>query len=663
MEKDREILRCAVYTRKSHEDGLEESDYNSLDAQREAAENYIASQKENGWVALPERYDDGGFSGGNMERPALKRLLTDVEAGKIDIICVYKLDRLSRSLLDFMKLAEMLEQRNVSFVSVTQDINTSTSAGRMMLNILMTFSEYERLVIAERIRTSVAGAKRRGKHCGGTPILGYDSDPDTKKLIVNEKEAKLVRYIFKRFSEVGSPREIVLELNKAGYRTKSWITRKGKFHEGSTWNTGHIYRMLRNRIYIGEILYKGEIYPAEHDAVISSEMWEKVSRILKENQKERDKSPRKKTTLPLSGIIRCGHCGGAMMPTYSRKGKRRYSYYLCRKYDKGQSECPLQRISANDIEKAVFKQLNAIFKVPSLISKVFLNVKLAEEKEREELLKKQSALKLGLDETRQQALDAVSKEQSPDLGEINKRVSEVNKNLKSIASRLTQIDKESFSEAHIREAFSTVDEFWDSLFPVERKNLVGRLVDKIEIRESGIGMFLKTDGIESLISEIVDSASEAEHTDNNSLAINNNSNPRVVPEILPDGRILIQIPMLIKRLRGRKKIIMPETLEGLNQNAVSPVQEALVQALSRSVAWMEKLENGEAASVNELSEKLGFDPSYVRRILKIGTLAPDIIESIMKGEEPEGLNFVKVLRAPVPFDWEEQRQIFGFTRK
>lgn len=219
------ITRCAVYTRKSTE--VLDQDFNSLEAQRESAENYIKSQKHNGWQLLPDRYDDGGFSGGNTKRPALKRLMADIKAGKINVVVIYKMDRLSRSLLDFMNMAEFFEQHNVSFVSVTQDINTSTSSGRMMLNILMAFSEYERDVIRERIKDTIAGAKRRGKHCGGVPILGYNIED--KRLMINFREAKLIREIFTTYTKLGSGFDVARFLNSKGCHTKSWTSKKASF--------------------------------------------------------------------------------------------------------------------------------------------------------------------------------------------------------------------------------------------------------------------------------------------------------------------------------------------------------------------------------------------------------------------------------------------------
>ena len=279
---ERKLIRCAIYTRKSHEEGLEQ-EFNSLDAQRESAEAYIESQRMQGWRALPDRYDDGGFSGGNRERPGLQRLLTDMDAGKVDVIVVYKIDRLSRSLLDFMKMIERFNQTGVSFVSVTQHFNTTDPTGRMFLGILITFAQYEREDIAERIRDKVAAAKRRGKYCGGPAILGYDVDREQKKLLVNPDEARLVKHIFPRFTQLASARALAAELNEQGYHTKSWTTKKGKHRSGSPWNTGHIYRLLGNRLYVGQVAHKGKCCPGEHEAIVSKELWEKVKAALSEN--------------------------------------------------------------------------------------------------------------------------------------------------------------------------------------------------------------------------------------------------------------------------------------------------------------------------------------------------------------------------------------------
>ena len=233
------IVRCACYTRKSHEVDVDQN-FNSLEAQREACENYIASQKSNGWICLPQHYDDGGYSGGNLNRPALERLKADIEAGQVDMIVIYKIDRLTRCLADLSDLQEFFDAHDVSFSSVTQEINTSTSAGRMMLNILMTFAQYEREIIADRVRDRVVAAKKKGMHCGGYPVLGYDVNPVTHKLEINEKEAEIVRFVFDKYNECGSAKEVAAELEIRGCRGKVWTTRKGVKHDGQ-----HINNMIK----------------------------------------------------------------------------------------------------------------------------------------------------------------------------------------------------------------------------------------------------------------------------------------------------------------------------------------------------------------------------------------------------------------------------------
>jgi site-specific DNA recombinase len=247
-------LRCAVYTRKSTEEGLDQ-EFNSLDAQREACEAYIASQKCEGWLLVPDRYDDGGLSGGTLDRPALKRLLADIEDGRVDVVVVYKIDRLSRSLMDFAKLVEVFERHGVTFVSVTQSFNTTTSMGRLTLNILLSFAQFEREVSAERIRDKFAASRARGMWMGGTPPLGYDVKE--RKLVVNDKEADLVRLIFSRFLRIGSATKLAQELRRAGHTTKTWTTQNGHHRPGKPLDKGALYKILGNRVYLGEAVHKG----------------------------------------------------------------------------------------------------------------------------------------------------------------------------------------------------------------------------------------------------------------------------------------------------------------------------------------------------------------------------------------------------------------------
>ena len=269
------VVRCAAYTRKSTDEGLD-SDFNSLDAQREACEAYVANQRHEGWVLLPEHYDDPGWSGANMERPALKRLINDIESGKVDMILIYKIDRLSRSLLDFAKLTEIFEQHRVSFTSITQNFSSNTAMGRLTMHVLLSFAAFERDIIAERVRDKIAGAKRRGMFTGGSPVLGYDIDTDSRKLVVNPEEAKLVRFIFKKYAETGSGQSVAKELNSKSITTKSWKNKSGVARVGKPWNSPAIYRILANKTYLGLTVHKDKTYPGEHTAIVSQSLWDRA---------------------------------------------------------------------------------------------------------------------------------------------------------------------------------------------------------------------------------------------------------------------------------------------------------------------------------------------------------------------------------------------------
>ncbi|MEG2000552.1 MAG: recombinase family protein [Evtepia sp.] len=343
---------CAIYTRKSHEEGLEQR-FNSLDAQRLSCESYIVSQQFNGWELCPKHYDDGGFSGGTIDRPALKELLTDIEAGKINVVVIYKMDRLSRSLTDFAELQGIFEKHDVSFVSVTQQIDTSGSAGRMMLNILMTFAQYEREIIAERIRDKMSATRRQGKFVGGTLPFGYCAV--NKRLEICDSEAEIIHRIFDRYLEIQSPKQIAAELNADGIMTR----------RGNPWTITNIYGKLRSRVFIGEIEYKGEVYKGEHEAIIDRAQWDEVQRLLIKNSpvNRGQDAARQSINAPLKGLLRCGHCNCAMVPHYAKKKDgRKYYYYVCLKDTKrGVDSCPVHRIPGGDVEQLVIRELGLMF--------------------------------------------------------------------------------------------------------------------------------------------------------------------------------------------------------------------------------------------------------------------------------------------------------------
>ena len=361
--------RCAVYTRKSTDEGLEK-DFNSLDAQREAAENYIASQKHRGWVCLETDYSDGGFSGGSMERPALKRLLNDISSGKIDVVVVYKIDRLSRSLLDFAALQTVFDEHKVSFVSVTQEINTSSSSGRMMLNILMTFAQYEREIITERIRDKVAAAKRKGKHCGGPAPLGYASDPQTKKLMSVAEEVEVVRRIFEVYLRYGSARDVAEELTKEGVLTPAKVSRKGNSRGGKPFTPAAIYAVLSNPVYVGLVRHKEKSYPGEHEAIIDQKLWDEVHEVLRMNTVHDGRMSRRLS--PLRGLIRCGYCDGLMIENFTKKSQGAlYRYYICEKDVKRiVRSCPVKSVPVAELEKLLLGEIGKLLQSPTLIAGV-----------------------------------------------------------------------------------------------------------------------------------------------------------------------------------------------------------------------------------------------------------------------------------------------------
>jgi DNA invertase Pin-like site-specific DNA recombinase len=348
-------LRCGVYTRKSSEEGLEQ-EFNSLHAQREACEAYIASQRPEGWVLIRDQYDDGGISGGTLERPGLKRLMADIEDGLVDVVVVYKIDRLSRSLADFAKLVEVFDRNGVTFVSVTQSFNTTTSMGRLTLNILLSFAQFEREVTAERIRDKVAASRKKGMWMGGVPPYGYRVE--NRKLLIDDESAAHVRWVFARFLEIGSCTVLAREVGQRGLRTprSNRIDKK------------YLYRMLNNRAYIGEAVHKGDSYPGEHNAIIDTATWERVHAILTESPRKRAAHTRAETPALLKGLL-YGPDGAAFSPTHTRKGGKLYRYYVSQTILKhGAGSCPIARVPANEIEATVIEQLRAVFRQPELVA-------------------------------------------------------------------------------------------------------------------------------------------------------------------------------------------------------------------------------------------------------------------------------------------------------
>ncbi|MDP2356918.1 MAG: recombinase family protein [Beijerinckiaceae bacterium] len=419
-------LRCAIYTRKSSEEGLE-MEFNSLDAQRDACSAYIASQRSEGWVELAAHYDDGGISGATLERPGLKRLLGDIEDRHVDVVVVYKIDRLSRALMDFAKLIDVFDRNNVTFVSVTQAFNTTTSMGRLTLNILLSFAQFEREVIGERIRDKFAASRKRGMWMGGYVPLGYAVKE--RKLVINEPEAAIVRMIFERFVEVGSATAVARALAGECVRT-----RKGRLID-----KGFLYKLLNNRVYVGDAVHKGTAYPGEHEAIVDRSLWDKVHSILQESPRKRAANTRARTPAILKGLI-FSPTGCAMTPTHTRRGGRLYRYYVSQSVLKnGPAACPIRRVPAGEIEAAVIDQLRHLLRAPEII-----------------------------------------------IGTWRAARSEI----------------DGLTEDDVRDALEEFDPLWDELFPAEQARIVQLLVERVDVGPHGLDIRLRVGGLTHLLRDL-----------------------------------------------------------------------------------------------------------------------------------------------------------------
>ena len=419
-------LRCAVYTRKSTEEGLEQ-EFNSLDAQREACEAYVASQKAEGWLLTPDRYDDGGYSGGTLERPALKRLTADIEAKKIDVVVVYKIDRLSRSLMDFARLVEVFDRNSVTFVSITQSFNTTTSMGRLTLNVLLSFAQFEREVIGERIRDKFAASRRKGMWMGGWAPLGYDIKD--RKLVVNETEARLVQSIFKRFARGIQPQILVQELARDGATNKN----------GKPIDKGYLYRVLHNRVYLGEAVHKGTAYPGEHAPIIERNVWDQVHSLISPSPRERTKRTLGRTPAFLKGLV-FGPSGTAMTPAHTRKGGKLYRYYVSTDVLRsGARASPIKRIAAAQLEAVVIEQIKVLLQSPEIVVATWRAAR------------------------------------------------------KALAN---------LTEREVAQELRRFDDVWSELFPAEQAKIIQLLVRRVDISQTGADITLKVEGLSSVFRDL-----------------------------------------------------------------------------------------------------------------------------------------------------------------
>jgi len=476
-------VRCAVYTRKSTDEGLDQA-FNSLDAQREAAEAYITSQRGEGWECLPDRYDDGGYTGGNMERPALKRLMADIEAGRIDCIVVYKVDRLSRSLLDFAKIMAALEARQVSFVSVTQQFNTTTSMGRLTLNILLSFAQFEREIISERTRDKIAATRRKGKWSGGKPVLGFDVDPNGGRLVVNEDEADRVRAIFDLYLEHESLHETVRALEIRGWTNKRWITKKGRPAGGKPFDKPSLHRLLTNVLYAGQMTYKNEVHDGEHAALVSREVFDRVQRLVRRNGSTGGTHVRNRFGALLKGLIRCAPCGCAMVHSHTTRNRtKRYRYYVCSNAQKrGWHTCPSKSVPAAEIERFVVEQIRCIGRDPSLVAETLEAARTEAKRRTDELKRERKGLNRELRRHHAELakLADASGAATDRLANLQDRIRVAEQRLTAVGEELAALEKNGLDAEEAREALAVFDPVWDSLCLRERIRVIQVLVERVD---------------------------------------------------------------------------------------------------------------------------------------------------------------------------------------
>lgn len=480
-------VRCAIYTRKSTEENLQ-LDYNTLDAQRDSCEAYIKSQQSLGWVCLPEHYDDGGYTGGNMDRPAFQQLMSDVESGKIDCIAIYKIDRLSRSLMDFAKIMEALERNKVSLVSVTQQFNTTTSMGRLTLNILLSFAHFEREIISERTRDKMAASRRKGKWTGGHQLLGYDLKHESggNCLQVNPKEASQVQEIFKTYLETGSMIETARFLRENGITNKRYHTKDGTLRGGTHFDKATLHKLLTNVTYLGKVTYRDQIYDGEHKAIIDTDTFNQVQGMLKRNQRSGGKYSANKYNALLKGLVRCKHCGCAMIHHYVSKPNKRYRYYVCLKAQKeGWDTCPSPSLPAPELERFIVDQIKVIGRDPTVLQDCIETAQahmrdqieqlkgIREEKQKhiQELSKSigESASQVGFDETATNRIEL-----------YQQQIKDTQAEMAALNSEIVSIQQQMLNPDELIGNLESFEPLWDAMGPKQKEKLIHLLIKQVE---------------------------------------------------------------------------------------------------------------------------------------------------------------------------------------
>ena len=545
-------VRCAIYTRKSTEEGLEQ-EFNSLDAQYEACAAYVMSQRHEGWDLVKDRYDDGGFSGGTMERPGLQRLLADVAAGKVQVIVLYKIDRLTRSLSDFSRIVDVLDKADASFVSVTQSFNTTTSMGRLMLNVLLSFAQFEREVTGERIRDKIAASKKKGMWMGGPVPLGYEVQ--YRKLVINEDEAATVRHIFERYVEIGSGQPLLDELREQGIRTKRRVHKDGTVRGDVPFTRGSLFHLLKNRIYRGEMVHKGKANPGEHAAIIDKELWERVQLRIGENTVDRKLRRNAKEASLLAGMIVDG-LGRKMSPSHTvRKGKR-YRYYATHAAEIFDDN-PVWRLPAYDIEKRVIAKLAEFLLDQKVIRKL-----------------------VGIGDARK------------------------------LAAAITRCER-------------TAEQLQSSTY--HRRIKVPALVERVDVTDDALRITLSSFGMADLLGLEIDA------------------------QRFP----IINAP--VSRIRKGKEIKLV-----ISDGTGVERDETLVSLLREAIAIRDEVLSEPKTTIAEIAASSGRCRKRMTRLFRLSWIAPEIVDAILAGHQPQAMTTRSLLTADLPLDWSDQNAALGF---
>ena len=566
-------LRCAIYTRKSSDEGLDQA-FNSLDAQREACAAYVLSQKHEGWTVLPTLYDDGGYSGGTLDRPALQRLLTDIADGKVDVVVVYKIDRLTRSLFDFAKIVEAFDARGVSFVSITQQFNTTTSMGRLTLNVLLSFAQFEREVAGERIRDKIAASKKKGMWMGGLPPLGYDVRD--RKLVINKDEAQTVSHIFRRYVDLRSVRALKAELDLAGICSKHRTLKDGTVYGGHKLSRGALYLMLQNRIYRGQITHKGNAYPGEHEPIVDKALWNNVQAVLAENRVDRAIGTEAKHPSLLAGLV-FDESGERLTPTHAVKKGTRYRYYVSKSLITGTAKDRSQgrRIPAGDLEGLVIGRLRAF---------------LADEG--------------------------------------------------GILSAISQAVQNGTEQQRLIERGRHVSDEFPTLNPDAIRSIVMALVRRIDIKTEHIEIEVSCRGLHDLLAaQSIVSLAQSKTTRSQ-----------------PDDVLRLKVEARLQRV-GREMKLLVDNAE--NQAQADP---GLLRIIARAHDFQERLIHNPELTVPAIASQEQLTIGYLSRLLRLPSLAPDIITAVINGQHPPQLSAKRLMRLALklPTDWAEQRKLLGF---